>query len=285
MEPGGQLGLDSLGVGFELPPPLARVTPARLDVWTACPRRFRLTYVDRPAPPRGGPRADSTLGAVVHLALRAFFGRPKRERTPAVAASLVDRNWSDEGFRDAEQAAEYRRRARGWVADYVEQLDLDTEPVGVERWVSASTPRMVVEGRVDRIDERDGELVVVDYKTGRHPPSTQDVQRSRTLALYAHATAETMRRRCRRVELHHLPTGAVVAWEHDRESLQQHLDQAEDAAVASARAAASLTAGGDPDALFPPVISPSCAFCDMRRNCPEGSAAVAEAEPWALLAP
>lgn len=285
VEPGDQLGLDGLDEGFELPPPLARVTPARLATWESCPRRYRLTYLDRPAPPRGGPRADSTMGAVIHLALRALFRRPLRERTPAVAAGLVDRNWSDEGFRDAEQAAEYRRRARGWVADYVEQLDPNTETVGIERWVSASTPRMVIEGRVDRIDERDGELVIVDYKTGRRAPTTEDARDSRALALYAHATAQTLRRPCWRVELHHLPTGTVLAWEHDRDSLRQHLDRAETAAVAATEAADSLAHGGDPDALFPPAISPSCAFCDMRRNCPEGSAAVAEAEPWALLAP
>jgi len=70
VDSGTQLGLDALDPAFA-PPPLLRVTPARLASWADCPRRYRLTYVDRPAPPRSGARAASTLGAVVHLALRS----------------------------------------------------------------------------------------------------------------------------------------------------------------------------------------------------------------------
>ncbi|HXV94238.1 MAG TPA: PD-(D/E)XK nuclease family protein [Pseudonocardia sp.] len=286
---GAQLGLDELGAGFDLPPRLARVTPARLGAWTSCPRRYRLTYLDRPAHARRGARAHNTLGAVVHLALRALFSLPAAQRTAAAAAGLVDRNWSSEGFRDAAQAAEYRARARGWVAEYVERLDPDVEPVGVERWVSVPTGRVLVEGRADRIDERDGELVIVDYKTGRRAPGAADARRSAALALYALAAQHTMHRPCRRVELHHLPTGEVAAWEHDAASLRSHLEHAEAVAAESAAAADALAAGvpgpDEVDALFPARTSAGCASCEFRAHCPEGRAAVPEAEPWALLAP
>ncbi|MGB8202633.1 MAG: recombinase RecB, partial [Pseudonocardiaceae bacterium] len=49
-----------------LPRPLVRVTPAKLATWTGCRRRYRMAYLDRPTPPRGGAWAHSTLGAVVH---------------------------------------------------------------------------------------------------------------------------------------------------------------------------------------------------------------------------
>ena len=39
-----------------------------------------------------------------------------------------------------------------------------------------------------------------------------------------------MRRPCRRVELHHLPTGRVLAWEHSPQSLARQLARAEDIA-------------------------------------------------------
>ena len=131
-------------------------------------------------------------------------------RTPDAAAALVDRHWSSEGFRDAEQAAEYRLRAREWVADYVAGPGADATPVALERWVSVPTPRIVAEGRTDRIDERGRELVVIDYKTGRRP-GPDDARRSPALALYALGARHTLRRPCTRVELHHVPTGEVVA--------------------------------------------------------------------------
>lgn len=284
-DPDAQLGLDGLGAGFDLPARLPRVTPARLAAWSACPRRYRLTYLDDPAPARGGAWAHSTLGAAVHLALRALALRPGRDRTPAAAAALVDRHWSDEGFRDAAQAARYRARARDWVARYAEDLDPDDEPLGVEQWVSVTTPRMVAEGRVDRIDGRAGGAVVVDYKTGRWVPTAADARGAPALALYALATEATLHRPCRRVELHHLPSGEVAAWDHDPASLAGHRQRAEDAAAEAADAAAALERGGDPAALFPARPSPGCGHCPVRRHCPEGRAAEPERPSWALLAP
>ncbi|SHK91380.1 RecB family exonuclease [Pseudonocardia thermophila] len=270
-----------LGLDFDTPR-LVRVTPARLAVWADCRRRYRMTYLDRPAPPRGGAQAAATLGAVVHLALRALLGLPAEARTPDRAAALVDAHWSSEGFRDAEQAAEYRDRARGWVADYAAELPADVEIAGLETWVSVSTGRIVAEGRVDRIDRRGGEHVIVDYKTGRRP-TPEDARDSAALALYALATERTLRRPCRQVELHHLPTGTVAAWEHDADTIAAHLAAAEETAAALADATAELAAGGDPERLFPPRTGPRCGACDMRRNCPEGRAAAPEQPAWAGL--
>ncbi|HEY2205289.1 MAG TPA: PD-(D/E)XK nuclease family protein [Pseudonocardia sp.] len=275
----GQLSLEGM------PRRLFKVTPSRLAGWLDCPRRYRMTYLDRPPPPRGGAWAHSTLGAVVHNALRALFDLPVEQRSPGRAADLVDRHWVGEGFRDAEQAATYRERARGWVADYVADLDTTEDPVGLERWVSVPTGRIVAEGRVDRIDERGGELVIVDYKTGRRPPSVDDTRASPALALYALAARRTLRRQCRRVELHHVPTGEVAAWEHSEPSLARHLSRVEEAADDASLATDTLAAGGDPEVLFPPAPSGRCSYCDFRRHCPEGKAAAPEVQPWALLAP
>lgn len=276
----------STQLGFDgMPLRLVRITPSRLAAWTDCPRRYRMTYLDRPPPPRGGAWAHNTLGAVVHNALRGLFELPPDRRRPDAAAALVDRLWSDEGFRDAEQAARYRGRARDWVAGYVTGLDVATEPLGVERWVSMPTSRIVAEGRVDRIDERAGRLVIVDYKTGRHALTVDDARGSAALALYALAARRTLRRPCTRVELHHLPTGSVLAWEHTDASLARHLGRVEEAADELRLATDTLDAGGDPEVLFPPRTSAACSWCDLRRNCPAGRAAAPDLEPWALLAP
>lgn len=291
-KPGTQLGFD-----FETPR-LVKVTPNRLATWADCPRRYRMTYLDRPARPRGGAWAHATLGAVVHLALRALFDLAPADRTPDRAAALVDRHWTSEGFRDAEQGRRYRERARAWVAAY--ELPAD-EPVALEKWVSVATGRIVAEGRVDRIDRRRvdvlrpgttrdsapdnaDELVVVDYKTGR-TPTVEDARGSRALALYAVAAAHTLRRACTRVELHHVPTGQIAAWNHDGASLREHVSAAEQTAGELAGAADALAAGGDAEALFPPRPAARCATCEVRRNCPEGRAAAPERESWALLAP
>jgi putative RecB family exonuclease len=273
----GQLGLEGI------PAKLVRVTPARLATWARCPRKYRMTYLDRPTPTRTGAWAHATLGAVVHNALRAFFEvRPER-RTPERVAMLVRQYWKSDGFAGPDHAAEYRERAQRWLTDYVARLDTDCAPLAMERWVSAAEGAIIAEGRVDRIDQRCGELVIVDYKTGRHAVTVDDARDSLALALYALASRRTLRRPCHRVELHHLPTGRIVAWEHTEKSLREHLDHAERLAGQFQEATDSWEAGGDTNASFPPTIGRHCSWCEFRAHCPEGRQAAPEISPWALL--
>ena len=95
----------------------------------------------------------------------------------------------------------------------------------------------------------------------------------------------TLRRDCRRVELHHLPTGEVLGWEHTAESLRRHLTRAEEAAEELGLATDTLAAGGDGEVLFPPRTGRHCSWCDFRRHCTVGRQAAPDIDPWALLAP
>ena len=269
-------------LGFTgMPERLFTCTPSRLMTWFDCPRRYRFVYVDRPTPPKGAPWAHNSLGAAVHSALAAWWGLPRGERTTERAATLVREKWIELGFRDDEQSHDWRERAAAMVERYVAGVDHRVEPVGVERTVAMRTDRLAVSGRIDRLDRRGDELVVVDYKTGRHVLTTDDARGSLALALYAMAAARTMRRECLSVELHHLPTGAVVAWRHSPDTLDRHLRRAGEIA---AEAAAAEARGGTEDA-FPPRPGPGCAWCDFSAHCPEGRAAAVPKAPWDGLAP
>ena len=271
-----------------MPQRLYQCTPTRLAAWLDCPRRYRMTYLDRPPPPKGPPWAHSSLGAAVHNALAGWWRLPLAARSVAAAGRLVAGGWIDAGFADEAQSARYRQRAITMVEGYVAGLDPADEPVGVERTVATRTDILAVSGRIDRLDARAGQLVVVDYKTGRHLLTTDDARSSLALALYALAAGRVLRQPCRRVELHHLPSGQVLAWSHTDESLARHLGRAEDIAGESARAD-ELMRGGLPaqryDEVFPPRPSASCGWCDYLRSCPEGAAAAVTRRPWDGLGP
>jgi len=272
-------------LGFEgMPRRLFAATPSRLGAFTSCPRRYRFTYLVRPTPPKGAPWAHNSIGAAVHNALRDWWLLPYERRTPVAAGRLVDGAWISDGFADAEQSAAWRARARDWAETYVATLDPADEPVGVERGVAVRTDRLALSGRVDRIDAREDELVIVDYKTGRWVPDTDDARGSLALAVYALAAARTLRRPCHRVELHHLPTGRVAAWEHTDATLARHIGRATDTADDIENAAAAVTAGADVDTAYPPITGRQCGWCDFRRHCPAGQVASAEQAPWAALA-
>jgi RecB family exonuclease len=280
-------------LGFEgMPRRLYSCTPTRLNTWLGCPRRYRMSYLDRPVPPKGPPWAHNSLGASVHNALAGWWRLPLAQRTVEAAGTLLGRGWIAEGYADQAQSVCYRDWARRMVEDYVAGLDPADEPAGVERTVATRTDLIAVSGRIDRLDTRpvaDGrtELVVVDYKTGRHVLSVDDARSSLALALYAIAARRVLRKDCRRVELHHLPSGQVLAWEHTDQSLARHLRRAEDVAGECADADERMRAPLSPrecGEVFPPRPGPACGWCDYLRHCPEGQAAAVARRPWDGLA-
>ncbi|MES9538294.1 MULTISPECIES: PD-(D/E)XK nuclease family protein [unclassified Actinomadura] len=291
-------------LGFEgMPRRLYTCTPSRLNTWLDCPRRYRMTYLDRPMPPKGPPWAHNSVGASVHNALAGWWRLPVQERSPEAAGTLLARGWLTDGFRDEAQSAQWRERAREMTERYVAGLDPSDEPLGVERTVATRTDRIAVSGRIDRLDARGSELVVVDYKTGRHVLTADDARGSLAMAIYAVAASRVLRRPCRRVELHHLPSGEVAVWEHTDESLARHIRRAEQIAAEAAAAddAYREIAGpakgnrtvprprdgevdhGPFDESFPPRPGNLCSWCDFARHCPEGREAAPRKEPWAAL--
>ncbi len=268
-----------------MPRRLFSCTPSRLNSWLDCRRRYRFTYLDRPAPQKGPPWGHNSVGASVHNALAAWWREPYERRTPLSAAILVSNGWITEGFRDAEQSLKWRDRAREMVSGYTATLDPSDEPVGVERTVATRTSVMALSGRIDRLDRRGDELVVVDYKTGRRPLTSDDARGSLALAVYAVAASRVLRRPCHRVELHHLPTGEVVEWEHTDESLARHLSRADQIAAEAQEADEAYRAGEATDETFAPSPGVLCSWCDFRKHCPEGQAAAPDKDPWDGLAP
>jgi putative RecB family exonuclease len=271
-----QLGFDGM------PERLFVCTPSKLGSFADCPRRYRYSYVDRPSPPKGPPWAHNSLGASVHTALKNWYALPAAKRHPGVLPTLLKATWVREGYRDVDQEKAAYQQALGWLETYVAGLDPEDEPLGVERVVATKTAVLAFNGRADRIDGRDGEAVIVDYKTGRSGLDADDARGSMALALYAYAAQRVFRRPCHRVELHHLPSGTVAAHEHTEESLARQVRRAEDTARDIMAAEKAVAAGADPDTEFPTNPGALCSWCDFRKSCPAGSE-VAAKEPWSAV--
>ncbi|AXG15417.1 PD-(D/E)XK nuclease family protein [Intrasporangium calvum] len=266
-----------------MPTPLYAASPSRLLAWLDCPRRYRMQYLDRPRPPARPQRAHTSVGITTHNVLRDFWDLPPGRRTPDGVAELVRSSWIDVGFRDPEQSATWRGRVRETVVAYLRGSNRDQQPVGIERSVALRTASIAVTGRVDRLDDREGELVVVDYKTGRQVPTEDDARTSLPLALYAVGAARTFRRSCVRVELHHVPSQTVAAHTHTAESLARKVAEAESIAADLRRVDAEFAERGVESPSFPPRPSPLCTWCDFRAHCAEGQAMGPEKSDWAGL--
>ncbi len=269
--------------GVSQPSRLLAVSPSKLGQWLDCPRAYRLQYLDRPRPSKAPQRAIASIGNSTHAALARFWDLPESERTPQGVHELIGRLWQRAGFVDEAQSEHWRGRVTDWVVDYLRTIDRLAQPVAVERTVSMPTDSLAITGRVDRVAEREGELVVVDYKTGSTGIDSGTARTSLALGLYALAVSRMFRKPVRVVELHHLPTGSVDAHRHTDESLGRKLAEAESIGADLRDAEQDYRQRGSDSASFPPRPSALCRWCDVQQHCAEGLAVGAPHPGWVGL--
>lgn len=260
-----------------------KLSPTKVATWLDCPRRFFFTYVERQ---RSGEQwAHFSFGSSVHAALRTWFDFPAQERSRSSVDGLVASVWIDSGYRDREQSNLWRDYAARIVGDYVELLPADFEPVSTERTLAFKSDSFIVEGRIDRLDQRGTGLSVVDYKTGKAAPTHEDVRGSQALAMYALMVQRALGESCFEVALHHVPTRTEVSWTHTPESLARQLTRVTEIAEDIIRAQDTWESIDRGEALIRDEIFPArpnslCGYCDFWQVCSTGQAFMAQKKPW-----
>lgn len=169
------------------------LSPSRVTSFTDCPLAFRLRAIDGLPEP---PSAQATKGTLVHRVLeRLVWDHPAGERGPDVAAAELERAWRELqadpellalGL-DDEAARAFRDDAAQLVANYYLLEDPDEVTMaGVEVGLETDLDGLRLRGILDRLDlTAAGELVVVDYKTGRAPGVRFERGRLTGVHLYA----------------------------------------------------------------------------------------------------
>jgi len=252
------------------PTRLLSVSPSRLTLWLDCPKAYRLQYLDRPRRPPAPQRAIVSIGNSAHAALSHFWDLPEQERTPQGVMRLLARLWQHAGFDGPQQSMRWQAAVGGWLVDYLRGIDRERQPVALERTVALRTSSLAVTGRVDRVEERGGELVVVDYKAGSSPPAPDAARTSLALGLYAVALSRMFRRPVRQVELHYLPTGERVVHRHTEVALERKLAEAESIGADIALAHADFESRGIDSTSFEARVSALCRWCPVQEQCEQG---------------
>jgi RecB family exonuclease len=232
------------------------LTPSAIELYRACPLRYRFAMVDRvPAP----PSVARAIGVAAHSALEAHY-RPGG--TGGDGEALVRRfavALRREGVEASPEGRQALARGRDALPAYHDRLTRSrTRPVAVERDFTLTVGPHRVHGRVDRIDAHPaGGHQLIDYKTGKPPgPGARGDSGDLVLRLYLLGAREAWR-----IE----PRGATLVHILDGDTRGVHPDAQDDAGVVEAvREAADGIAGR----RFAPRTSWACRTCDFARICP-----------------
>jgi len=260
------------------------LSPSKVSTFKDCALRFRLSAIDRL---EEEPSEAATKGSMVHLALEHLMGRPPAERT--VDAALDDlrrahREMADDPELtalqlDDEQEAAFLASAETLVRNYFRledptqvrgnglELMLGTDITVDVQGRDASGKRITtphnlhIRGIIDRLDiDDDGEITVVDYKSGRAPSERFEQGRLSGVHFYAYLCERFLGKTPAKVQLLYLADPVIITATPSAQSIRGLGRRVE--------AIWSTVVQACEKESFRPNPGKLCAYCSYHAYCP-----------------
>ncbi|MDH3308409.1 MAG: PD-(D/E)XK nuclease family protein [Acidimicrobiia bacterium] len=171
---------------------LERLSPSRASDFKLCPQLFKFRSIDKIPEP---VTIHQARGTTAHLALQNLYDLEPSARTPDALFDLFREAWSE--MRMSDEYADLFDSVddeRSWGVDSMALLanyfaiedPTDVQPLERELDMLEELDGITIRGILDRIDETDnGDLVIIDYKTGKAPPERYAMPAFFALKIYA----------------------------------------------------------------------------------------------------
>jgi putative RecB family exonuclease len=254
-------------MGLPLP---CSLTPTKVTAFKDCAYAFRLSVIEKIPQPLS---TWTVKGMIAHHALELFyFCHPQPERTPSAAKDAIERAW--ESARLSENLGPYleqlSHRARASMFNEISDLVFNVFKVEDPRRVRTVATELMLEthlgevlarGVIDRLDiDQAGNLIVVDYKTGKVPSHLREQDKLSSVLFYAYLVKKVLGRKPTKVKLIYLKDSTVIETEATEQNL--HAVAIRTSAIWQAVRIACQSEN------FRPRPSKLCSFCAYKERCP-----------------
>ncbi|XCB30143.1 PD-(D/E)XK nuclease family protein [Arcanobacterium hippocoleae] len=234
-----------------------------------CPLKFRFRVIDKIAEP---PSAAALRGTLVHSVLEHLFDLPYYERTEANAQAALSTRWEELAAKDQQLPSifaaeadfqEWFESARPLLTAYFKMENPKRlQPKGREQFVNAVLPSgLAIRGVIDRLDAApNGDLRIVDYKTGKSPRPEYANQAHFQMKFYAAAIYYEQGILPKRTQLVYLGNQRILTFdptEQDVDTVTFELDSAWNQIHERLISA-----------NFEPRTGPLCNWCHFQNICP-----------------
>lgn len=174
------------------------LSSSAIKSFLTCKRQFFYRYVERikehELPQDLSQERD--IGNELHRVLEKLYSANDRYASPSQIKEAVAKYWETTDADDPLQ----RHMKRLWLDKLAPFYEREAERFAAgsrvlytEKELSTQVGAITLSGRIDRIDETDGALEVIDYKSGKYPETDKEPKEDETdyqLSVYALLSAE-----------------------------------------------------------------------------------------------
>ncbi|GBE27077.1 ATP-dependent DNA helicase PcrA [bacterium BMS3Bbin03] len=235
----------------------------QIDDYLTCPLKYKYVHVLRVPI---APHHTVIYGSALHQAVSEYYRR-KIKGFPVEYSVLEDvfrNSWSSEGFISRTHEEQRFQAGLDALKQFYETEEQSGElPLYVEKEFSFKLDNNHIVGRWDRVDQRDGGIVIVDFKSSdvrEQEAADKRAKKSLQLAIYAMAYESMFRERPVRTELHFLESGLVGRAEVAGMKMEKFLEDIRTAA----QGIRQRDFEAKPDYM-------SCRYCAFNSICPQAN--------------
>jgi putative RecB family exonuclease len=245
---------------------ITRLSPSRASDFKVCPQLFKFRSIDKLPEPTTVYQAR---GTTAHVALQRLFDLPASHRTPEALFDLFRQAWLEvredeyaDLFSSTEEERQWGLESLELLANYFLVEDPQSfDPLERELDMTEELDSVTMRGILDRMEEdAAGNLVIVDYKTGKAPPERYALPAFFALKIYALLVRRRTGRTPAELRLLYLNGPDLYRLAVNEQQLDAMERQVKALWSAIERAVANDT--------FPARTSRLCDYCSFRDICP-----------------
>lgn len=205
---------------------------SHISSYEKCPYQFYFKYFLRIP---GKDSAPKSFGMTVHNTLKEFYDilTMYKEGLRGVAEEpskddllqIFNRKWKGEGYESRKQELDRKKAGEQMLSNYFDKyFSTDENPVLLEHSFRVNFDDFWLRGVIDRVDETEDGLVIIDYKTGRAPKDDRSLLKDLQIPIYVAAIEKLHKKNVVASRFLYLEESKEFDIDVDRSNIDKSLD-------------------------------------------------------------